>query len=119
MGEQSDKDAGLCDKGMSTQATGIDGKMSEGLTIIRTKEITQDIFDVVIRDPVVINALTALDICPEDHGDLFDILDSDNSGGMFFVELLHGLEKLRGEPRRSDIVCVDLMLRSIQQVTNQ
>merc|ERR1712139_748 len=73
----------------------------------------------MLKDRNVVHALRDLDILPEDHDSLFDILDSDNSGTMLFDELFTGLEKLRGEPRRSDIVCVDLMLRSIQQNQNE
>merc|ERR1712113_1283932 len=37
------------------------------------------------------------------------------SGTVAIHELVDGLRRLRGEPRRSDIVKVDLMVRSMQQ----
>merc|ERR1712046_483995 len=82
-------------------------------------EVSVDVFDDFIQDPIAIKALKDMDIGEEDHKDLYDILDSDNNGGLLIEELLTGLEKLRGEPRRSDIVCLDLMLRAVQQNVNQ
>jgi len=78
-------------------------------------EIRHDLFNRWIADSRVIRALDDLDINPDDHAHLFDILDADNTGCMFVHEFLEGIMRLRGEPRRSDIVCVDLMVRSIQK----
>merc|ERR1719162_1677569 len=82
---------------------------------VKSFEITVDAFDRVLVNPEVIACLYDLDISPEDHIGLFDILDSDKGGTMLFGELLAGIEKLRGEPRRSDLVSVDLMLREVQK----
>lgn len=95
-----------------------DKALTDMVDTLKSFEITSDVFDQVLSNPVVIDCLDDLDICQEDHGDLFDILDSDNGGTMLFGELLAGIEKLRGEPRRSDIVCVDLMVRAVQQDVN-
>merc|ERR1719326_1255304 len=79
------------------------------------QEINSELFAKWIADDRVKRALDELDINPDDHEKLFDILDSDNTGAMFVNEVLDGIARLRGEPRRSDIVCVDLMVRSIQK----
>mmetsp|Transcript_134896 Transcript_134896/g.269167 ORF Transcript_134896/g.269167 Transcript_134896/m.269167 type:complete len:599 (+) Transcript_134896:111-1907(+) len=61
------------------------------------------------------HALVDLDIDKQDWRYLSDILDPDNSGTIGIFELLDGLQRLRGSPRRSDVIAVDLMLRSVQQ----
>jgi len=72
--------------------------------------------DEIVREPAVRKVLIALDIDPDDHQYLSDILDPDNSGKIGIAELIDGLKRLRGGPRRSDIVSVDLMIRSLQQM---
>jgi hypothetical protein len=59
--------------------------------------------------------LDDLDIDPNDHKRLSDILDPDHSGTIGVLELVEGLRRLRGEPRRSDVVTVDLMVRTMQE----
>lgn len=68
----------------------------------------------VKEDAIVQDALTELDIDPHDHDYLSDILDPDNSGTVGALELVEGLQRLRGQQRRSDIVAIDLMVRSLQ-----
>merc|ERR1712139_4553 len=63
--------------------------------------------------------LDALDIDKEDHKRLSDILDPDHSGTVGVLELVDGLKRLRGEPRRSDIVTVDLMVRALQEKVHE
>lgn len=78
-------------------------------------EFTRDMVDhAVHHDEDVKDALEALDIDRNDHARLSDILDPDHSGGIGVLELVDGLRRLRGEPRRSDVVAVDLMMRSLQ-----
>eukprot|EP00929_Paragymnodinium_shiwhaense_P116946 TRINITY_DN8701_c0_g1_i1.p1 TRINITY_DN8701_c0_g1~~TRINITY_DN8701_c0_g1_i1.p1 ORF type:complete len:665 (-),score=183.51 TRINITY_DN8701_c0_g1_i1:329-2323(-) len=67
------------------------------------------------NNPEMIKALEALDIDPEDNPLLSDIFDPDNGGYVTVADLVDGLRKLRGDPRRSDIVTVDLMIRSMQE----
>merc|ERR1712061_118271 len=69
----------------------------------------------VLKYPEAIQALNDLDIESHDHKYLADILDPDNNGSIRIVEFIDGLKRLRGEPRRSDIVAVDLMIRSLHQ----
>jgi len=71
--------------------------------------------EVCQTDEEVTEALDNLDIDPFDHCNLADILDPDHTGTMSFVELVMGLHRLRGQPRRSDIVTVDLMMRATQE----
>eukprot|EP00929_Paragymnodinium_shiwhaense_P005552 TRINITY_DN10770_c0_g4_i1.p1 TRINITY_DN10770_c0_g4~~TRINITY_DN10770_c0_g4_i1.p1 ORF type:complete len:699 (-),score=111.64 TRINITY_DN10770_c0_g4_i1:322-2418(-) len=70
--------------------------------------------ELVVADPAVKAALEELDIDPEDNGTLADVLDVDQTGDIALIELLQGLRRLRGNPRRSDIVAVDLTCRSMQ-----
>lgn len=80
--------------------------------------ISQQTFSAFINDKAVIKALEKLEIGSEDHKYLFDILDNDNTGEITVTQLSDGVERLRGDPRRSDIICVDLMVRSIQEQAN-
>eukprot|EP00929_Paragymnodinium_shiwhaense_P099447 TRINITY_DN6109_c0_g1_i1.p1 TRINITY_DN6109_c0_g1~~TRINITY_DN6109_c0_g1_i1.p1 ORF type:complete len:748 (-),score=154.96 TRINITY_DN6109_c0_g1_i1:207-2450(-) len=68
----------------------------------------------LVEEPDAKAALEALDIDPEDYPILADIFDPDNGGTVTVMDLVDGIRKLRGEPRRSDIVTVDLMIRSLQ-----
>lgn len=80
------------------------------------ESLPSNIVDEVFRqDEKAIAALKELDIDPHDNTKLADILDPDHSGSIDFAELALGLQRMRGVPRRSDIVTVDLMLRSAQE----
>mmetsp|Transcript_55299 Transcript_55299/g.109858 ORF Transcript_55299/g.109858 Transcript_55299/m.109858 type:complete len:653 (+) Transcript_55299:123-2081(+) len=83
--------------------------------LVRITFPRQVIDEVVHHDEQALNALTKLDIDPSDHKYLSDILDPGNTGSVSIVSLVDGLKRLRGEPRRSDIITVDLMIRSSQQ----
>merc|ERR1712129_409230 len=79
-------------------------------------EFPREDFDTVLKqDQSATHALTELDIDQEDHKYLSDILDPDNSGTIGILELVDGLKRLRGEPRRSDTIAIDLMVRSLQE----
>jgi len=79
-------------------------------------EFPQDlIYEVVNGNQDVIDALYQLDIDANDHKRLSDILDPDHSGYIGVLELIEGLRRLRGEPRRSDVVSIDLMVRVLQE----
>jgi len=49
--------------------------------------------------------------------DLFDVLDADGSGTLTLGEMLEGLKKLRGDPRRSDLIALGLAIRAMQRST--
>mmetsp|Transcript_1417 Transcript_1417/g.3853 ORF Transcript_1417/g.3853 Transcript_1417/m.3853 type:complete len:802 (-) Transcript_1417:17-2422(-) len=59
--------------------------------------------------------LRELDIADEDMIDLFETLDVNANGEVDTKELIVGLARLRGEFRRSDIIGVSLLCRSMQE----
>lgn len=59
-------------------------------------------------------ALSQLDIHQGDWPVLADILDPQNDNFVPIIQIVEGISRLRGPPRRSDIVTVDLMVRDIQ-----
>jgi len=89
--------------------------MSEAVDDLLEIDLPAEIINEFVKDPIAIEALNDLEIDQEDHEYLSDILDPDNSGSVGINEFIDGLRRLRGVPRRSDIVSVDLMVRSIQQ----
>jgi hypothetical protein len=89
-------------------------KISENIHDLGQVEIERNVLDQVIQDSEVIQALNNLDIDPHDHSILSDILDPDHGGTVAVLDIMNGLQRLRGQPRRSDIVSVNLMIRSLQ-----
>jgi len=75
--------------------------------------ITKEVFHIVLLDQEVQSLMDDLDI-PPDRAHLFDIFDADRSGDLRVTELVEGLLKVRGEPRKSDVVAALLAVRSIQ-----
>jgi len=92
-------------------------RMSTVMEKMKDEPIPEAAFKEYMKDPAVQKALTDLEIDEADHKYLFDILDNDNTGSITVTQLSDGVERLRGDPRRSDIICIDLMLRSIQEQT--
>eukprot|EP00929_Paragymnodinium_shiwhaense_P096780 TRINITY_DN58470_c0_g4_i1.p1 TRINITY_DN58470_c0_g4~~TRINITY_DN58470_c0_g4_i1.p1 ORF type:complete len:670 (+),score=121.68 TRINITY_DN58470_c0_g4_i1:67-2076(+) len=90
------------------------GKLSDNIDDIYDMEIPRSAMDLVCSDPQVHIALEELDVDGEDHEHLADILDVDENGSILVIELMQAIKRLRGNPRRSDIVRVDLACRSIQ-----
>jgi len=94
-------------------------QLTEGRCIhqmILKAEFPQDDFDDVLKeDHSAKHALIELDIDPQDNKYLSDILDSDHGGTIGVLELVDGLKRLRGEPRRSDTIAIDLMVCSLQE----
>eukprot|EP00927_Polykrikos_kofoidii_P056356 TRINITY_DN5049_c0_g1_i1.p1 TRINITY_DN5049_c0_g1~~TRINITY_DN5049_c0_g1_i1.p1 ORF type:complete len:634 (-),score=94.72 TRINITY_DN5049_c0_g1_i1:41-1942(-) len=62
--------------------------------------------------------LCELDIAEEDQLGLFETLDVDENGILDMEEFLVGISKLRGSPRRADIIGILLTLRSLQAQFN-
>jgi len=79
-----------------------------------TLQITPQLFNFLRTFKEFKVMLEELDISDEDQLDLFDTLDVDGGGTIDLEEMIVGLSKLRGDARRSDIVCVGLVVRSIQ-----
>lgn len=102
--EISDNEAAVSSAPLSEDVDQISKLAYKGTTI-----------DKWVKDPYVVDALDALDIDPQDHDRLSDILDPQNDGQVPVVDLVDGVRRLRGLPRRSDIVCIDLMVRQIQR----
>eukprot|EP00929_Paragymnodinium_shiwhaense_P095373 TRINITY_DN5647_c0_g1_i1.p1 TRINITY_DN5647_c0_g1~~TRINITY_DN5647_c0_g1_i1.p1 ORF type:complete len:728 (-),score=123.56 TRINITY_DN5647_c0_g1_i1:87-2270(-) len=90
------------------------GSLSEMIDIIYDLDISSSALEIIGSDSVVRCALEDLDVDPEDHEYLSDILDVEQEGHIAIIELLQGVRRLRGNPRRSDIVTVDLICRSMQ-----
>lgn len=70
---------------------------------------------VIENDPEVMEILAELDIHSQDYSSLPETVDSSNTGAVHTTELINGLSRLRGMAGRSDIVSVDLMIRSLQK----
>lgn len=77
-------------------------------------EVSEDMFMQIVDLPEMSTLLSELDVPKEDHMDLFDICDADASGMVSMDELVAGIKRLRGDPRRSDIVYVMLRVRDLQ-----
>lgn len=78
-------------------------------------ELPLELLNQAVMEPIVAECLLALDLDPDDNAYLSDIMDPDNGGTINILDLVEALRRLRGDPRRSDIVSVDLMIRSIQK----
>eukprot|EP00929_Paragymnodinium_shiwhaense_P099466 TRINITY_DN6111_c0_g3_i1.p1 TRINITY_DN6111_c0_g3~~TRINITY_DN6111_c0_g3_i1.p1 ORF type:complete len:523 (-),score=118.79 TRINITY_DN6111_c0_g3_i1:67-1635(-) len=90
------------------------GKLSDSIDAVYALDVNCTDLDEIGGDPLVRALLEELDVDPEDHDCLSDILDVEQEGRVAVIELLQGIKRLRGNPRRSDIVTVDLMCRSMQ-----
>lgn len=77
--------------------------------------ITKEVFLIVVQDKAVQALMDDLDITPE-RAHLFDVLDSDGSGGLHVTELVQGLLKVRGEARKSDVIACLLSVRALQDM---
>merc|ERR1712232_243320 len=95
-----------------------ESRMSDHLEEIGALDIPCHIVSEAVKEPDACNALLNLDICEDDHSHLADILDPDNGGTLTILDIMDGLARLRGEPRRSDIISIDLMVRALQTSVN-
>lgn len=91
-------------------------RLSTILDTVATVELPRETLEqVVLVSPEVNEALDQLDIDFNDHKRLADVMDPDHSGTVTVFEVMCGLQQLRGQPRRSDVIIVDLMVRSLQE----
>lgn len=74
-------------------------------------EITKSLYKDMIKDETFRERLRELDIANEDIPDLFDTFDADKSESLTVLELLNGIKKLRGDPRKSDIIGISLQVQ--------
>eukprot|EP00928_Gymnodinium_smaydae_P040720 TRINITY_DN27598_c0_g1_i2.p1 TRINITY_DN27598_c0_g1~~TRINITY_DN27598_c0_g1_i2.p1 ORF type:complete len:542 (+),score=52.20 TRINITY_DN27598_c0_g1_i2:104-1729(+) len=99
---------------LSLTGNEVTGSLASQEHLLFSKEFNKEDIDALVIDTMARTALSDLDIDPNDHHRLSDILDPDQSGTIDVFELLDGLRRLRGQPRRSDIIAVDLMMRCLQ-----
>eukprot|EP00405_Crypthecodinium_cohnii_P035549 CAMPEP_0206528726 /NCGR_PEP_ID=MMETSP0325_2-20121206/2156_1 /ASSEMBLY_ACC=CAM_ASM_000347 /TAXON_ID=2866 /ORGANISM="Crypthecodinium cohnii, Strain Seligo" /LENGTH=161 /DNA_ID=CAMNT_0054024463 /DNA_START=1046 /DNA_END=1528 /DNA_ORIENTATION=+ len=78
-------------------------------------EITPDVMDTVMTRPGVHEIFRDLALAEEDMVSLFETLDADGSGTIDMAELFDGIQKLRGAPRRSDVVGLNIMMQQLWQ----
>lgn len=76
--------------------------------------ITRHVFDKVTSTAEVHALFDQMDIAHDDRLDLFDVLDAEGNGALTLEVITKGLKKLRGIPRRSDIVSNGLVTRALQ-----
>jgi len=95
------------------------GKLSDSVDAIYQLELQSSLLDQLVKLPEVKHALDDLDINPDDHGHLSELLDPDNGGTISVTDFIEGLRRLRGEPRRSDIVHVNMMVKSLQLAVSE
>uniref|UniRef100_A0A7S2QKK5 Ion transport domain-containing protein n=1 Tax=Zooxanthella nutricula TaxID=1333877 RepID=A0A7S2QKK5_9DINO len=93
----------------------VNRKTSQLVPVLSGLQIPVEAIDAVVQTPEGCQALLDLDVGKEDHDYLADILDADKSGACDIGEMIDGISRLRGEPRRSDIVSIDLMVRVLQR----
>eukprot|EP00927_Polykrikos_kofoidii_P017842 TRINITY_DN18182_c0_g1_i1.p1 TRINITY_DN18182_c0_g1~~TRINITY_DN18182_c0_g1_i1.p1 ORF type:complete len:646 (+),score=92.83 TRINITY_DN18182_c0_g1_i1:149-2086(+) len=87
----------------------LDDLHSQGREVV----ITRDFFEALTDDPDFGDILLNMDISDENQLDLFETLDVDDNGSIDLGELINGLCKLRGDARRSDVISMSLVLRSL------
>merc|ERR1719195_1355135 len=87
--------------------------------MLESIHITPEFFDYLRSFTDFQDLLSDLDIADEDQLDLFETLDVDGGGTIDLEELIVGICKLRGDARRSDIVGVALIARSIQKAISK
>merc|ERR1711920_146116 len=76
-------------------------------------EVLRSVIDDVAHDPRARRLMDELDIDISDQVKLANILDFDHSGSIKLVEFMHGVQILRGVPRRGDIISVELVSEGI------
>merc|ERR1712196_262438 len=88
-------------------------EMNHLAAMASTAEISREWWKCLQRDERFSELLWELDIADEDQVDLFDTFDVDGGGTLDFTELLIGIKRLRGNPRRSDVIAVSLQASSM------
>jgi len=78
-------------------------------------KLTRSFFDEVFKSERVNRILDNLEIPMEERSDLFEIWDADGSGTLTMAEVVDGLKKMRGPPKRSDVITNVLATRALQK----
>jgi len=91
-----------------------DGKLSEDVDSILEVSLSDKEFSALVQDSDAAKALDELDVSREDWQYLSRILDPESRKVWAVSDIIRGIWALRGDPPRSDIVTVDLLVRSLQ-----
>merc|ERR1712187_760643 len=67
------------------------------------------------EDESAVKALLSLDIDPFDLCKLGKILDHNHSGVVNVIDMLNGLQRMRGTAKRRDTISVELVLEGVQE----
>eukprot|EP00927_Polykrikos_kofoidii_P049661 TRINITY_DN4369_c0_g1_i2.p1 TRINITY_DN4369_c0_g1~~TRINITY_DN4369_c0_g1_i2.p1 ORF type:complete len:645 (+),score=93.48 TRINITY_DN4369_c0_g1_i2:71-2005(+) len=87
---------------------------SSGAADFFSREISRAFFQKLCENSRFREILCELDVAEEDQMGLFDTLDVDKGGSLDIEELITGVSKLRGDPRRADIISVGLTVGLLQ-----
>merc|ERR1712187_172075 len=82
-------------------------------------DISKKFFDELLKLEPFKDLLRELDISDEDMPDLFDTFDVDANGSLSILELLKGIRLFRGDPRRSDVIGVSLVVQDIRSLVDK
>merc|ERR1711978_576545 len=63
-------------------------------------EISSSVLETFLKDPIATRTLAELDVDSEDNTRLPDIFDPGNDGTIGIPDLVDGLKRLRGKPKR-------------------
>jgi len=77
--------------------------------------ITKHIFERLVLQPDVQQALENLEVSVYERGKLFDFLDADGDGELGVDEMVEGILRLRGPLEKGDVVSSSLILRYVQR----
>jgi hypothetical protein len=94
-----------------------DGRID--LEAIYGMQITQEEFAEICQHEDFSQLLSELDIAQSDQKDLFDTLDADRGGTLDVNELISGIEKLRGDAQKADVVAVLVGVRHVIELVTQ
>merc|ERR1712032_915289 len=83
---------------------------------IAAVDVPRRIIEEVLRnDPSAQALLDQLDIAPAEYLKLGNILDHNHKGAVNVLDMLNGLQRLRGSARRGDIISVQLTVEGMQE----
>jgi len=93
--------------------TGVAEGTSVSQCVGNDMSVTKPQFQELLTHGTFKEILRELDVSDEDMPDIFETFDVDGSGTLTILELLNGIKQLRGDPKRSDVVGVSLIVQDI------
>jgi len=87
-----------------------ESKLDEG------HKISKKLFTTWLHDKEFVDLLNSMDINTANRGELFDVLDRDLTGDLYFRDIIDGLMRMRGPPTKSDSVAALLGVRHVTKV---